>query len=60
MKPARLAHLQRMVATIKSLEELDGFRRNLIAQSELTTDLMAAIRDKQDQLAKVANGARKP
>ena len=53
MTPDRLAHLTRMVATITSLEELDGFRRGLSESGELTTDVMAAIRDRQDRLANV-------
>jgi len=54
MKAERLTHLTRQIATITSLDELDGFRQNLTAQGELTTDLMAVIRDRQDVLARVA------
>ena len=59
MTPERLQNLTRQVATITSLDELDGFRRQLSAQRELTTDLMAVIRDKQDRLAKVATKGMK-
>ncbi|MDD7973427.1 hypothetical protein [Roseinatronobacter alkalisoli] len=50
MTPARLAQLQRHVATITTLDELDGFRTQLSEQQEMTTDIMAAIRDRQDVL----------
>ncbi|MGY6705904.1 hypothetical protein [Roseinatronobacter sp.] len=50
MTPDRQAHLIRMIATITSFDELDGFRGQLSAQGEMTTDIMAAIRDRQDVL----------
>jgi hypothetical protein len=58
MTPARLATLTRHVSTITSLEELDGFRRELSAQGELNTDIMAVIRDRRDVLARVVTKGR--
>ena len=59
MTPERLQNLTRQVATITSLDELDGFRKNLTAQGELTTYIMAVIRDRQDVLARVATKGMK-
>lgn len=38
------------VATITSLAELDAYRKGLSARGALTSDAMAAIRDRQDLL----------
>jgi hypothetical protein len=38
------------VATIATLDELDAYRAGLSARGALTSDAMAAIRDRQDQI----------
>lgn len=38
------------VETITTLEELDAYRSGLSARGALTTDAMAAIRDRQDKI----------
>lgn len=37
-------------ATITTLEELDAYRVGLTARGALTTEAMAAIRDRQDEI----------
>lgn len=54
MTPDRLEHLSRVIASAKCLGELDGMRVQLSRQGELTTDIMAAIRDKQDEIKGVS------
>ena len=54
MTQARLDHLRRQIATCKCLGELDGMRVQLSHQGELTTDIMAAIRDRQDEIKGVS------
>ncbi len=44
------------VATINTLVELDAYRVGLSARGALTTEAMAAIRDRQDRLRKWGRG----
>ena len=50
MTPARLAHLLRAIPAAASGGELDGMQGQLQAQGELTTDVMAALRDRRAAL----------
>jgi len=50
MTPARLAHLLRVIPAAASGGELDGMQGQLQAQGELTTDVMAALRDRRAAL----------
>jgi hypothetical protein len=40
------------VATISTLAELDAYRKGMTENGALTSDAMAAIRDRQDELRK--------
>lgn len=56
MTPEREDHLRAQIRRCACLDELSAMRAQLSRQGELTTTLMAAIRDRQDLLAGVARG----
>lgn len=53
MTPEREAHLLSVIASSKCVGELDGMRVQIKHQGELTTEILAAIRDRMAEL----NGA---
>ena len=52
MTPARVAHLLRVTREVKSLSEMDGLRRQLAHQQELTGEVYTAMQRRVDELAK--------
>ena len=50
MTPERTLHLRNQIGTALCLDELDGMRRQISDQGEMTTEIMQAIRDRQDAL----------
>ena len=50
--PARSEHLLRMIASATSLDELEGMRKQLSFQQELTGDVYAAMQRRVDALAR--------
>lgn len=49
MTPARLATIQRHIASCATEGEMIGLRWGLKVQGELTTDVLMAIRDKAEE-----------